>query len=108
MENWQIITIALLPVVLGPLIAAGRSWWRYRRRPVNVIVVCPHCQTDIGLEKLRNYVCINCHRSVVFFASTDNIIPLSTLKRIKCLKCGILNLEGVKYCQRCGALCAGP
>jgi len=67
----------------------------------NVIAICPHCKVENGLDRVRNYLCHNCNRSVLFFAkpNSDELHP--NAKTFNCTECGALNFVGIKFCPKC-------
>ena len=98
MDTWQIIAMALIPIVIGPWIARLKR----KRRKIRVVVRCPHCQADIGLERLRTYICGSCHATVAFFTTPKNEILRDDLETYGCGACGATNPEGVVTCLACG------
>jgi len=62
-------------LVVMPLI--GICIFKRRKKiKVKVVSICPHCQTQIGLEKVRNYTCAGC---------------------------GTVNFDAIVHCTSCGA-----
>ncbi len=97
-DTWLIVSVA----VIGPAIGLWiRGFFvRKNKREVKVVAICPHCQTDIGLEKVRNFICGECHGTVVFFNSLDGTNPRKELM-YKCKGCGADNFKGLKFCPNC-------
>ena len=94
------IWIAIVIQVFSPIAAWLRS--KLRKPKVNVVVVCPHCGTENGLAKLRNFVCHRCRNNVLFFEDIESTRPIKGIKTYRCGNCDAENFEGVKYCIQCG------
>ncbi len=97
-DTWIIISVAIIAPVIGKWI---HGWFAGKKKKVvNVVAVCPHCQADVGLEKVRNYICAACHGTVAFFDSLDGTHPKKELM-FTCKNCGTDNFNGLKFCPGC-------
>jgi uncharacterized OB-fold protein len=97
-DTWIIISVAIIAPAIGMWI--GGLFKGKKKIDVKVIAICPHCQADIGLEKVRNYICGECHGTVVFFNSLDGTKPRKELE-FNCNRCGVVNFKGLKFCPNC-------
>ena len=100
-DTLQIILIALIPVILGPLIYGLRRKLGLGKKKIKLVVACPHCGADIGLEKLRNYICGNCSAAVAFF-NLQTGAPHNEAQFFTCTNCGEKDFKGLKACRTFG------
>jgi len=68
----------------------------------NVIARCPHCGSNNGLQQVRNYICHECKKSVLFFKDTKNTIPLEDIEYQTCPNCNHKEFKGILLCTSCG------
>lgn len=101
MDTLQIILIALMPIILTPLVFGFRHKLGLGKRKIKIVAACPHCGADIGLEKLRNYICGNCNAAVAFF-DLETGEPHPEARFFSCEKCGYEDYKGLKTCRKCG------
>jgi DNA-directed RNA polymerase subunit RPC12/RpoP len=97
-DTWLILSVA----ILGPTIGIWIRGLIVRKKKQNysIVAICPHCRTNIGLEKIRNYICPECHKSVAFFDSLNRTNPKKKLL-FECKQCGAENFRGLKFCPQC-------
>jgi len=98
-----ILVSALVVVVLAPVILWIRRKMGVGKVKVELVVTCPYCDSENGLDRLRNYVCAYCSRTVAFY-NLDTGEPYSEAEVFNCAECGSENFRGVKFCMECGSL----
>lgn len=94
-------------IIIIAIAVAVVSTIQYNRRKKKeakqqVVVFCPHCGSEVGLERVRNYICPTCKNTVAYFETYQNINPRIDLVNYNCVQCGTLNFQNVKYCMNCG------
>jgi hypothetical protein len=98
-ETWIIISVAIIGPAIGMWIR--NRFFGKKKFDVNAVAICPHCHSEVPLEKVKNFICGGCEKSVVFFDSLDGTNPKKELL-FTCKKCGADNFKGLKYCPGCG------
>ena len=87
---------------ISTMLFGGAKRGKKSKKTTTVVVFCPYCGSDVGLEKIRNYICPHCNNGVAFYETYENITPRLDLANYNCVSCGTLNFENVKYCLNCG------
>jgi ssDNA-binding Zn-finger/Zn-ribbon topoisomerase 1 len=72
-----------------------------KKKKRSFIVYCPYCSNEIGLEKLRNYLCPKCENLVVYYKSSGNLEFCDDVKMFECEHCQASNPQNVKHCHKC-------
>ncbi|MBF0287402.1 MAG: hypothetical protein HQM14_06235 [SAR324 cluster bacterium] len=96
-----VVISGLAGIVLAPIVLWIRKKLGLGKSKVRVVVTCPHCHADIGLDKLRNYICGSCNVGVAFF-NLQTGKPHKDAEFYDCPQCGESNFKGVKFCIKCG------
>jgi len=99
MEDFPTWLAVGLIIGLGPVLFSRRK----KQKTPTVVVHCPYCGIEVGLEKVRNYICFNCNHAVAYFQTSKNVNPRTDLVNYQCSQCNTLNFQNVKYCLKCGA-----
>jgi len=94
---WAVVVfIALPPIVL---------WIKRKLTPAKrnyqIIVECPHCGAHNGLERLRNYICADCHGTVALTKGRNSSEPSDEWPRYVCPGCGMENIQPLCHCLNC-------
>ena len=87
-DTLQIMLIAFIIVIGAPWVASRRAKRKRKKRIENsgIVVICPHCETENALERIRNFVCHNCKNTVAFFKNFKTEEPMDNLKNDKMFK----------------------
>ena len=102
-DTLQAIILAFIFVVVAPWVASKRIARKRKKlaKTPKVVAICPYCQAEIGLQMVRNYICGNCKKTVVFFKNFKTREPLDDIETIHCPNCNTLNYNMLKFCLKC-------
>lgn len=102
MDMWHYVALCVIPMVVAWVVGKFKRLFRRRNVAPAVVVRCPYCKAQIGLERLRNYICGSCSAAVAFFTTPSSTTPRPEITSYACTGCGVSNFEGVLTCLECG------
>ena len=88
-------------IVLPPIVLWIKRKVRPRKRRYDIVVECPHCGAENGLEHLRNYICSECHGTVVLTKGRGSREPDESWDTYICGECGAENIQPLLQCMQC-------
>ena len=103
MEDMQdiivLVTVILVGTAIGNRVRKKRA--KKLKARLKIVAICPKCHAEIGLEKVRNYICSNCHTGIGFYNFQTGEIH-EEAETFHCGNCDSTNFKGIKYCTSCG------